>query len=462
MKKRIIGPVAVIAAAGLVLAGCASEGEETPETQPGTTEETPDNGGGEVAAGCEAFEVYGTHEGAEVELYHTISGTEAEQLAQSIVPFEDCTGINVNSNGSDEFETEINIRVEGGNAPDLAVFPQPGLLQRIVGTGEVVPAPAEVEANVDKFWSEDWKNYGTVGTTFYAAPLMASVKGWVWYSPAEFEANGYEVPATWDEMMELTATMAENGGAGDNYAPWCIGFESGTATGWSGTDWIEDLVLRQHGPDAYDAWVAGDLDFTSDEIRQSFEAFGDIALNPDYVNGGLGDSASIVSTAFQEAGLQILNESCSLHHQASFYEAQWGEDVVVAEDGDVWAFLTPNINADDGAAVTGGGEFVAAFNDDPATIALQAYLSSDTWANERVSIGGVISANTGLDPANAGSEIGRASIEILQGEDTVFRFDASDLMPAQVGASSFWTGMNDYVSGTSLDTVLSNIENSWP
>ncbi len=461
MRTRFIGPIAAIAAAGLVLAGCSSEGEGTDPT-PDAPDTTTDANGGDVPAGCEDFAVYGTHEGAEVELYHTISGTEAEQLAQSIVPFEDCTGINVNSNGSDEFETEINIRVEGGNAPDLAVFPQPGLLQRVVGTGEVLAAPAEVEANVDQFWSEDWKNYGTVGTTFYAAPLMASVKGWVWYSPAEFEENGYEVPNTWDEMLALTQAMADNGGAGANYAPWCIGFESGTATGWSGTDWIEDLVLRQHGPEAYDAWVAGDLDFTSAEIRESFEAFGEIALNPDFVNGGLGDSASIVSTSFQEAGLQILENSCSLHHQASFYEAQWPEGTDVSENGDVWAFLTPSVNEGDGAAVTGGGEFVAAFNDDAATVALQTYLASDTWANERVSIGGVISANTGLDPQNAGSEIGRASIEILQGADTVFRFDASDLMPAVVGASSFWTGMNDYVSGTSLDTVLTDIENSWP
>ena len=452
MKRRFIGPVAAATAAGLVLAGCSSDGDGGEET-PGT--------GGSQPAGCEDYSDYGTHDGAEVELYGTISGVEAEQLTESIVPFEDCTGIDVQYNGSDEFETEINIRVEGGNAPDLAIIPQPGLLQRVVGTGAVVAAPEAVAANVDEFWSEDWKNYGTVGETFYAAPLMASVKGWVWYSPTEFADKGYEVPTTWEELMTLTETMAAEGGS-DSYKPWCIGFESGTATGWPGTDWIEDLVLRQQGPEAYDQWVAGDLDFTSPEITEAFESFGAIALNPDYVNGGLGDSASIVDTAFQEAGLQILEGNCSLHHQASFYEAQWGEGVTVAEDGDVWAFLTPNVNADDPAAVTGGGEFVAAFNDEDATQALQAYLSSDTWANNRVSIGGVISANKGLDPANAGSEIGRASIEILQGEDTVFRFDASDLMPAEVGSSAFWTSINDYVSGTPLDTVLSDIENAWP
>ena len=446
MKRIIKIQLAAVAVSGLMLAGCSSS----------------DDGATSMPAGCEDYETYGMHTGDAVELYGTISGVEAEQLEESILKFEDCTGIDVTYNGSDEFETEINIRVEGGNAPDLAIIPQPGLLQRIVGTGAVVAAPESVEANVDEFWSVDWKNYGTVGSTFYAAPLMASVKGWIWYSPAEFAENGYEVPTTWDEMMDLTATMASTGGSGANYKPWCIGFESGTATGWPGTDWIEDIVLREVGADGYDEWVAGDLDFTSPEIKKAFEDFGAIALNPDYVNGGLGDSASIVDTSFQEAGLKILEQSCSLHHQASFYEAQWPEGTNVAPDGDVWAFLTPSVAAGDPAAVTGGGEFVAAFNDDAATVALQTFLSSDTWANERVSIGGVISANKGLDPANASSPIGQASIEILQGADTIFRFDASDLMPAEVGASAFWTSMNDYVSGTPIDTVLSDIENAWP
>ncbi|WP_084075343.1 ABC transporter substrate-binding protein [Demequina sp. NBRC 110052] len=456
-KRRYFASIAAVAASGLVLAGC-SGGDADP------TDSATDTGGGDMMEGCEDYADFGTFDGGEVEVYTTISGVELTQLEDTFTDFQECTGLTVNVVGSDEFETEINIRVEGGNPPDLAIIPQPGLLQTLVGTGAVKPAPASVEANVDEFWSADWKNYGTVGQTFYAAPLMASVKGWVWYSPSDFEANGYEIPATWDEMMTLTQTMAETGGTGPNYKPWCIGFESGTATGWPGTDWIEDIVLRESGTDAYDQWVVGDLDFTSPEITSAFEKFGAIALNTDYINGGLGGTQSIVDTAFQEGGLPILDGSCSLHHQASFYEAQWlGEgDVTVAPDGDIWAFLTPPMAEGDPAAVTGGGEFVASFNDTPEVEAVQNYMSSDLWANIRVELGGVISANKGLDSSLASSEIAKQAIEILQDDNTVFRFDGSDLMPSAVGASAFWTEMVNYVQGKDLNTVLADIESAWP
>ena len=190
---------------------------------------------------------------------------------------------------------------------------------------------------------------------------------------------------------------------------------------------------------------------------------GDVLLNPEYVNGGFGGVESIVSTTFNDGGLPILDGNCSLHHQASFYEAQWPDGTTVAPDGDIWAFLTPKVDADAGDSVTGGGEFVAAFVDDEATQALQTFLSSDTWANVRVELGGVISANKGLDPSLASSAIGRQSVEILQDPDTVFRFDGSDLMPAAVGTSSFWTGMVDWVTGTvTTDQLLSNIDSTFP
>lgn len=160
--------------------------------------------------------------------------------------------------------------------------------------------------------------------------------------------------------------------------------------------------------------------------------------------------------------MPILEGSCSLHHQASFYQAQWPEGTDVSPDGDAWAFMMPPNTAGDPPAVTGGGEFVAAFNDNAATVAVQTFMSSDTFANARVKLGGVISANKGLDVANVDNDLMKSAVETLQGDTTVFRFDGSDAMPAGVGAGSFWTGMNDYVSGKSLNTVLTDIDNAWP
>ncbi|GMA29269.1 ABC transporter substrate-binding protein [Arenivirga flava] len=440
--RRTAVPVVGIAVAALALSACA------PPTGPGGEE-----------IDCADYEAYGTP-GGEVELYTTIAGVEADQLQESVDAYSFCTETEVNLVSSQEFETQINVRVQGGDAPDLAIFPQPGLLQRIASTGAVVAAPAEVEANVDEYWTEAWKEYGTVDGTFYAAPLMASVKGYIWYSPAQFEELGVEVPTTWQGLMDLTAQLAENNT--DTYRPWCVGFGSGDATGWPGTDWIEDLVLREAGPDAYDAWVAGELPFDSPEISAAWESAGEILRNPEYVNGGYGGVESINSTTFNDGGLPILEDNCSLHHQASFYEAQWPEGTTVAPDGDIWAFLTPPVNEGDPASVTGGGEFVAAFNDNEETAALQAFLSSSEWANIRVELGGVISANNGLDPAVAGSDIGRQSIEILQGEDTVFRFDGSDLMPAAVGSASFWTGLVDWIGGKDTTQTLQDIDATWP
>jgi len=444
MKRRALLPLAAAGIAGLALAGCA-----------------PGGGGGGGDADCAPYEEYGTFDGDAVELYTTIQGVELDNLVESVAAFAECTGIDVDVVGTQQAETQITVRAEAGDAPELMIVPQPGLLQRLIGDGYVIPASEAVEANVDEFWSESWKGYGTVDGTFYAAPLMASVKGWIWYSPTEFAEKGLEVPTTWQELLDLTATLAEGDSA--TYKPWCVGFGSGDATGWPGTDWVEDLVLRLAGPDVYDQWVAGEVKFSDPQIRAAFDEVGKILLDPEYVNGGFGGVESIVSTDFNSGGLPILDGNCSLHHQASFYEAQWPEGTTVAPDGDVWAFLTPPIEAGAGQSVTGGGELVAKFVEGEAVDALQTFLSSDTWANIRVELGGVISANKGLDPALASSDIARASVEILQAEDTVFRFDGSDLMPAAVGTGSFWTGLNDWVVGElSTDQLLTFIDGTWP
>src|SRR5690606_32281649 len=327
----------------------------------------------------------------------------------------------------------------------------------LASRGYMQPAPQGVADNVTSGWSEDWAAYGTVDGTLYGAPLMASVKGFIWYSPSLFTEKGWQVPETWDELLTLTQTIADSG-----QVPWCAGFGSDAATGWPGTDWVEDLVLRQSGPEVYDQWVAHEIPFNHPAIKKAFDAVGSILLNPDYVNAGFGDVVTINSTPFGDPATALVDGDCILHHQASFYDgfitAAGG---TVGEDEGIWAFITPGETAGAGA-VTGGGEIVGAFSNDADTVKVQEYLSSGDWANSRVSLGGVISANKGLDPSNASSAILEQAIETLQDPSTTFRFDASDLMPGAVGAGTFWTGMVDYVGGKSAEEVATTIQASWP
>ncbi|MFC4553654.1 ABC transporter substrate-binding protein [Georgenia faecalis] len=419
---------------------------------------------GETSAGggtdCAAFEEYGTFEGESVTLFTSIREVEADQMQDSFEEFTECTGIEVVHNGSGEFEQQVVVQAEGGNAPDLAAFPQPGLLQRMVRDGYVLAAPDAVEANVDEGWTEDWKSYGTVDGEFYASPMLSSVKSFVWYSPTAFEENGYEVPETWDELMTLTEQIAADQGS-ETVKPWCAGIESGGATGWPATDWIEDLVLRTGGGDVYDQWVTHEIPFNAPEVTEAVDLAGAILKDDNYVNGGIGDSRSIATTSFNDGGLPILDGECFLHRQASFYEAQWPEGTDVSPEGEAFAFPLPGMTADDRPLLV-AGEFVGAFNDREATQAVQTFMSSAEWANTRVEIGGVTSANLGVDPELATSDVLRQAIELFQDESATVRFDGSDLMPSEVGAGAFWTGMVDWINGADTDTVLTQIDAAWP
>lgn len=430
-RRRILVPVALAGVAGLALAGCA-----------------------ESSSG-------GSSESSTVKISGGITGSEADLLNESFASFTEETGIKVDYTGDKSFEGNIVTKVAGGSAPDIAIVPQPGLLKSLVETGEVKEAPEAVVTNVDENWSEDWKKYGTVDGTFYAAPMLANVKGYVWYSPASFAEWGVEVPTTWDEMLTLTQTIQEKTGT----APWCAGFSSGDASGWPGTDWIEDLVLRQSGADVYDQWVADEVKFTDAPIKDAFDALGTILLDPNYVNAGFGDVKSINSTAFGDVAAKIADGSCALTHQASFLSSNFldaktasGETPTVAPDGDVYAFLLPGFEAGGDTYVEAGGEFVAAFSDDENVQKVLEFMSSAEFADARVKLGGVISANKNADPSLASSEFLTDAMTTLQDSSTVVRFDASDLMPATVGSGSFWKGMVNWIDGKSTDDVLAEIQ----
>ncbi|MGH3679329.1 MAG: ABC transporter substrate-binding protein [Natronosporangium sp.] len=441
-KSLLLRGVVVTAALGLTLSAC--------------TTDDPDEPGDGTEAGCEAYADYQGNDGTTVSIYTPITEPESTQYEASWDEFESCTGITITYEGTDQFEEQLRVRAQGGNPPDLAFMPQPGLIAEMVEGGFAVPAPAEVATLAEQNWAAGWTDYSTVDGTFYGAPMSANMKSLVWYSPSYFAENSYQIPATFQDLITLSDTIA-----GTGTKPWCAGIGSDAATGWPATDWVEDVFLRLHGPEAYQQWIDHAIPFNDPMVVEAFDTVGQILKNPDYVNGGLGDVSSIATTSFEDAGLPILDDECAMHRQASFYGAQWG-DATVAEDGDVFAFYFPVIDPAGATPVLGGGEFVVAFADRPEVVAVQTYLATGEYHTARAEQGAWASANNQVPVETYTDPVFRLVADTMQDPEAQFAFDASDLMPGEIGGDYLFSQITEWIVGQDTQTTVTNVENNWP
>ena len=389
-----------------------------------------------------------------VTILGAMTGPQQEKLEAALTPFVEKTGIEVIYQGTEAFSTLLPVRVEAGNAPDIAMFPQPGLMADFAERGLLVPVETVIDReDLTRAFSQDWLSLATVNGKIYGIWYRASVKSLVWYNPQAFQEAGYAVPQTWDELVDLSEEIVADG-----RVPWCLGIESGDATGWVGTDWIEDIVLRTSGPEVYDRWVENKIPFNSPPIKDAFERFGQIALNPKYVVGG---TVGVVSIPFglSPNGLFTDPPECYMHRQASFISSFFPEGVVLGENVDI--FPLPPINEEFGLPILVGGDVVAMFNDTPAARKLMQYLASIKPHEVSAQLGGYISPHRGVSLEVYPDPVSRQQAEILLNADLI-RFDASDIMPGTVGTGTFWLGILNYIDGQDVDTVLIDINQSWP
>jgi alpha-glucoside transport system substrate-binding protein len=295
-------------------------------------------------------------------------------------------------------------------------------------------------------------NYGatlddaTYDGNVYGFFFKMAVKSLVWYNPQALYATGYAVPDSWNELMYLSEQLAATG-----VTPWAIGLESGEASGWPGTDWIEDIMLRTAGPEVYDQWVAHEIPWTDPAVKQAFEIFGKFM---DYTYGG---STGVLSINFGDSPAVLFTDppGAYLHRQADFITAFFPEGLTPGVNYDFFPF--PAINPRFGTPVLAAGDLIVAFNDRAAVQELLNYLASAEAQAIWAARGGYITANQVLSLDVYPDELTRRMAEMLVTADVV-RFDGSDLMPAAVGAGAFWTGVLDYISGENLDQVLEYIE----
>ena len=481
--KKVTAAIAGISAAALVLTACGSSSTTSSSSTSAATSAAEGSaaasgaasgsaaagGGAGVGGGtldadsgwCEKAKAeYGDMTGKTVSIYAGITAPEDVLYQNAYKPFTECTGAKVTYEGSKEFEAQVIVRVQSGNPPDIGIFPQPGLIKQIVeSTGKMTPVSDFVKANAATYFSPDWINYGTVNDIYFATPNGAGFKDFIWYSPTTFKAKGYTVPTTWEELMALTEKIAATG-----EKPWCVGISSGEATGWPLTDWLEDYVLRQSGPEVYDQWIDHEVKFSDPPVAEALARMGELVKNAQFVNGGFGDVNTIASTTFQDAGQPVLPASakCTFYRMSSFYETNYPVGTTFGVDGDINAFYFPAFNDKFGTPVLGAGEFYGAFSDRPEVQAFQYYTTTPEFANVRAQQGFFLSANKGLQASSVSSPILQNALAILQKPDTVFRFDASDLMPAAVGSDAEWKQLTAWITGQDDATTLANIDKAWP
>lgn len=403
---------------------------------------------------CQPSDQFNNKDRKQVTILGVMIGKQREKLEQALAPFTEETGIEVVYEGTDAFATTLSIRVDSGNPPDLAIFPQPGLMADFAREGKLIPLTNFMTSEqLQDAYPETWLNLGSVDDIHYGVWYRVSVKSLVWYNPKAFEKNGYKIPKTWDEMMALSESLVSEG-----KTPWCIGMESGDATGWVGTDWIEEIMLRTVGGEAYDQWIAHQIPFTNNSVKNAFETFGRIVRNKKYIYGGM---VGVLSTPFGDSiqGLFGDNPNCYLHRQATFITSFLPQEINTAEDVDI--FPLPPINSDQSSSILVAGDVFAMFNNTPESRKLMEYITSEVPHKIAVDLGGHISPRNNITVDLYSDQLMQKQAKILADAE-VIRFDGSDMMPGAVGTGTFWSGMVEYVGGTDVEKVLRNIDSSWP
>jgi len=453
MKKKLL-LLAILVIFSLILGACAPKVEEPEEV------EEPEATVDPLPQGQELANAYAKmYDGTVVTMAGPFTDQDEVIFNDSIAGFEEATGIDIQYEGSKEFEANINIRLDGGDAPDIVDYPQPGLLQYAVDKGYALDMETLINPDwIKKNYSEGLQNLATMkgpdGEIVAGIWARANGKSFVFYPKAKFDEAGYTVPTTWEEMMTLTEQIASDGDT-----PWCIGIESGAATGWTMTDWIEDVLLRVAPPEDYDAWVAGELAFDSPQVNEALDYIEAIWFNDDHVYGG---REAVPTINFGDAPKPMFEDppQCWLHRQGNFVTSFFPEEAVASVDFDF--FYLPPIKEEYGKPVLGAGDIYGAFNDRPEVRAVIQYFSTGESLKTWVEVGGAILTHNDADFDWYTDPVTRGVAEILANA-TTFRFDASDLMPQEVGQGTFWKYMTDYVSGSvTREEALQQIDASWP
>jgi alpha-glucoside transport system substrate-binding protein len=445
------------------------------------TEDCPDPlrsfpAGLSIAAGDQAYGVVQPGPralaGAKLELVSDFTVSN-EDLASELRSFEGLTGI-VLSHRAAPVSEELNSRKDSSDPfPDLIMGGYPTQLADWRSDGLIDLSSYLDMSQVRSDFGASQVELGSIDGGYYMVPVASDLKGMVYYPKAAFEAAGYQVPQTWDELLALSHQMVADG-----RTPWCFAWEDGGGSGWPGTDLLETLVLRVGGTDAYDAWIHHTIPFDAPVIRQAGQMASTLLLTDGFVRGGAG---AISSTPVFDSLAPLLEDepACWMVLQSSLMLTTLPDVNPVVGSSLDW-FPFPPIEQGSGVVPQyGGSSYVLAFNDRPEVRAFISHVGSPQWGRVWAATSTTfVSLNDRFDVQQYGAAAGPAPARVLQsiGKTAqeaiaagVWRYDASDLMPGAIGLfddngnpGAFFTGMLDVVDGRkTMDQMLADVERTW-
>jgi alpha-glucoside transport system substrate-binding protein len=415
MKRRWYIPAAVLAAMALALGACGGD----------------DDGG--------------TAEGdGEITILSLWGGSEQEAFQKVLDQFTENTGIQTKYESARDFLPVIRTRLAADNPPDVAIIPRPGVVAELARDESLISLedlgldPDAINEN----YSDTWTTLATVDDTVYGVVAKANSKSTIWYKPNSFQQNGFEIPTTWDQLLEITEQYDQKG-----MTPWAVGAQ-GRDNSWTLTDWFENIYARQAGPDSYTQLFNGELPFNDQTVKDALTEMTKV-INDKYVAGGI-DTALGIGFVDGIGRVFSKNPVAEMYMEGGFVGGialgDVNPDLKPGEDIDF--FPWPTINEEHGNPLVGGGDVASAFVNNEDNKQLIEYLSTPEAGRIWVSTGAIASPNEGVADDAYPNELVAKEAEQLKTAES-FLFDGSDLLPGTLG--------QDF--GTLLQNIIKNPNN---
>lgn len=381
----------------------------------------------------------GVNSGDQITVMYQWTGNEESLFNNIMAPFVAACGVKIVANSTRD-NAVLDTAVKS-TPPDVLFWPSTSPLT--LYTDKLVDLTTlGVDPNN---YASYWVKMGTVNGKLLMLPAKTDIKTIIWYSPAQFAANGYTVPTTLDELNTLVDKMVSNG-----QVPWAMGFESGSATGWTGSDFIQDLLLAMKGPDYVNGIIAGTTPYNDAGVLAAYQQYVKWASDPKYTVGGANGT---VNTNFGDALLQPFKDppEAMMVKQSGFAGGNIVSEFPDLKYGTDYAFF----GFPGAQGVQGGADYMYAFSSSPAVKAMFAYITGPVGAANWAATGFALDPNKNADGKYIDPQL--SDMAKILSTSNGFTPDMGDTIGGTFQTAE-WTAIINAVQGQDIQTQLNTVE----